>query len=124
MVKETLVNELRKHLKEIEKEKGKFTLVILARMKDQWPPRRWRFALAAPWIDEVAKRKAIAYFYPKIFGKLDPSLLALIEDIAVFYIDHPLVREILEEVGAEYQAPLAITNRIFGSIEIEEAILL
>ena len=92
-------------------------------MKDQWS-KCWRFALAAPWIDEVAKRKAIAYFYPKIFGKLDPSLLALIEDIAVFYIDHPLVREILEEVGTEYQAPLAITNRRFGSIEIEEAILL
>ena len=92
-------------------------------MKDQWS-KCWRFALAAPWIDEVAKRKAIAYFYPKIFGKLDPSLLALIEDIAVFYIDHPLVREILEEVGTEYQAPLVITNRRFGSIEIEEAILL
>jgi len=124
MVKEALVKELQEILSEIEKEKGKFTLVILARMKDQWPPRKWRFAVVAPWIDEVGKGEALDYLLPKILGDLDSNLLSLLVDTTAFYTYNPLVQDILWEVGTEYQSPLVITNRTFDGIEFEKAILL
>jgi hypothetical protein len=124
MDKKALVKELQKVLKEIEKEKGKFTLVILARMKDQWPPRRFRFAAVALWIDEVGKREAIGYLHPKLFANPDPAYRGLFADATVFFTKAPLVQDILWEVGEDYQAPLVITNRTFDGIEFEEIILL
>jgi hypothetical protein len=123
MAKETLVEELQKHIKAVEKEKGEFTLAILALMKDRWR-NRWRFSLSAPWINEIGKGPATAYFYPRIIGRLDENLLAMLEDVAVFYIGHPLVQDIIKEVGIDYQTPLVMNGRRFGSIEFEEIILL
>ena len=124
MVKKALVNELQKILKEMEQEKGKFTLVILARMKDQWPKRRWRFAAVAPWIDAVGKREAIGYLHPKLFANPAPDYLGSFEDATVFFTKDPLVQEILEEYGTDYQSPLIINGRTFDQIEFEELILL
>jgi hypothetical protein len=92
-------------------------------MKDQWS-KRWRFAAVAPWIDEIGKREALGYLLPKILGCLDPSHLSWLEDTTAFYTKNPLIQEILEDIGTEYQSPLVITNRVFDGIEIEEVIVL
>ena len=123
MVKKALVNEIQKILKEIEQEKGKFSLVILALMKERWR-KRWRFTAAAPWIDEIGRPEAIGYLHQKLFANPDPDYLNSFEDANAFYTDDPLIREILEEYGTDYESPLIINGRTFAQIEFEEIILL
>ena len=98
--------------------------VSIARMKDQWPPRRFRFVAVAPWIDEVGKRKAIDYLFPKLFANPDPDYLRSYADTTVFFTKDSLVQDILWEVGQDYLTPLTITSRTFDGIEFEEVILL
>ncbi len=93
-------------------------------MQDQWPPKRWRFAAAASWIDEIGIREAVGYILPKLFANPDPDYLGSFEDAIMFYTKDPLIQEILAEIGTDYQPPLVFNGRTFNQIEFEELIVL
>jgi HEPN domain-containing protein len=79
--------------KEIEKEKGEFTLYALLERENN--PNRWDILMAAPWVGEGSLEET-RYVVERMSKVLSPEERTAVSQIALLRPDEPVVQEILQ----------------------------
>ena len=123
MDKETLVEHIRSVLKEIEHEKGNFTLAMLV-----WPEifnlKMVTLVLSSTWLDEMRPIEAVEIIIKKIHSSSYKDELSVITRVSVIHSSDPLIQAINSSFQVTKGSVVELNNRNINGVPIDNATIM
>lgn len=83
--------KIKKILRDVAKQKGKFYLAMLVQTSPDLP-QRWTIVVSAPWIDSSGLQSAIRYLSSQLAASLDKNSISVIDRISPIPTSDPVVQ--------------------------------
>lgn len=121
MAEETLVEEMRKVIRQLQRKKGSFVLAMLLATSAE-PTAPWNFVLSAEWLDNVSRKQAVNYVMGLLRSHLSRGHWPHILMVSVLRTDDPFVRGLNAAFAAE-DSSVMLQDCSVNGFEIPRAIL-